>query len=147
MIKEIIELIKLDIPIEPVPASRPRFTRFGHAYDAPKYRQFKKQVKIIIDNSYNGKLINSSAVAVEYYFYRPVQKSLSKKERFRRINNLVRPIVKPDLDNYVKAIQDCLIQHILSDDNEIVSMHAEKLYSDKPHIRVVIRKLDDINAK
>lgn len=76
-----------------------------------------------------------------FEFYRPVQTSISKKERARRLSGVHRPTVKPDLSNYIKALEDGLNGIIWIDDNQIVQIVAEKFYADQPHLTVEIKEL------
>ena len=73
-------------------------------------------------------------------FYRPVQESISQKERSMRLSGVHRPTVKPDLDNYIKSASDALNGIIWEDDNLIVSLQAEKFYSERPYLVVEIRE-------
>lgn len=73
-------------------------------------------------------------------FYRPVQASISIKERSRRLSGVHRPTVEPDLDNYIKSTSDALNGILWADDNLIVSLQAEKFYSERPHLVVEIRR-------
>lgn len=77
-------------------------------------------------------------------FHRPVQASLSQKERARRLSGIHRPTVKPDLSNYIKALEDGLNGIIWIDDNRIVQIVAEKKYSDRPHIVIEVNKVDEV---
>lgn len=135
-------MISLNIPIEPVAASRPRITKYGN-FDTKKYKQFKKDMNYWLSFNYKDKLIEKKPIMMDYTFYRPIQSRLSKKEHDRRKNNVVLPIVKPDLDNYVKAVQDCLTGNVIGDDNIVVESHSRKLYSEEPHIEVQITVLGD----
>ncbi|WP_279074657.1 RusA family crossover junction endodeoxyribonuclease, partial [Ligilactobacillus animalis] len=88
--------------IEPVEQARPRATRYGRSirvYDPPKVSKYKKQLSQLVRSQYKGEPLDG-AIEVEITFYRQVQKSLSKKERARRLSGEHRPTVKPDLDNY-----------------------------------------------
>jgi Holliday junction resolvase RusA-like endonuclease len=134
--------IRLEIPIAPVPASRPRFRRNGHTYDAKKYRDFKLTVKSWLIHHTSGRLIKNTSLTVKYEFYRPIQSSISKKEHHRRAINAVKPVTKPDVDNYVKAMQDCLVGTVIEDDNIITDISASKRYSEKPRIVITISKTE-----
>lgn len=136
-------MIRLEIPIAPVPASRPRVTKTGHAYDTKQYSKFKKDVNYWLAFNYKDEPLADVPLMVRYEFYRDIQSSISKKEHHRRAINAVRPIVKPDLDNYVKAIQDCCTGHLWQDDNLIVDSRSAKYYSETPHIIVEVTKLGD----
>lgn len=81
------------------------------------------------------------AIAVDVVFYRPVQKSISKIERKRRLTGESLPVVKPDIDNYVKAILDALNGVAFKDDSQIIALNAKKLYSDKPRTEIEIKEI------
>ncbi|QDP59691.1 MAG: hypothetical protein Unbinned2990contig1001_11 [Prokaryotic dsDNA virus sp.] len=52
---------------------------------------------------------------------------------------------KPDIDNLVKFVMDSLsgINGFFLDDNQIVSVFAEKIYSDKPRTEIMIVDIDE----
>ena len=138
-------MVRFEFDIEPVEQARPRAVRFGKGvrmYDPKKVATFKRQLGMLakqqmIDRGlepYDGPL------EVRMEFYRPVQTSISKKERARRLSGIHRPTVKPDLDNYIKSTSDALNGIIWADDNLIVSLVAEKYYTDKPHLVVEVDK-------
>lgn len=139
--------MKFEFDIEPVEQARPRATRMGkeiRLYDPKKVAIFKRQLGMLarqqmLDRGlepYDGPL----EVCME--FHRPVQTSLSKKERARRLSGVHRPTVKPDLSNYIKALEDGLNGIIWVDDNRIVQIVAEKKYSDRPRIVIEVNKVD-----
>lgn len=131
------------LDIEPVEQARPRAVRRGKRigmYDPPKVSKFKRELRQLAknrfgDDSFDGEL------SVEIKFYRPIQKSLSKKERTRRLSGAHRPTVKPDLDNYIKSTLDALNGILWTDDARIVNLHAHKYYSDDPHIEITVTEL------
>ena len=129
--------------IEPVEQARPRaayIRRHVVMYDPEKVKKFKKELSQIARLHYRDDLLDG-ALEVEISFYRPVQKSLSKKERARRLSGEHRPTVKPDLDNYIKSTLDALNGILWTDDARIVDLHAHKYYSDRPRIEITVREL------
>ena len=129
--------------IEPVEQARPRAAHIGRRiimYDPEKVKKFKKELYHLAKELYHGDRADG-ALEVEIYFYRPVQKSLSKKERARRLSGKRRPTMKPDLDNYVKSALDALNGVLWTDDARIVDLHAHKYYSDRPRIEITVREL------
>lgn len=137
--------MRFEFDVEPVEQARPRATRMGKGirlYDPKKVAIFKRQLGMLarqqmLDRGlepYDGPL----EVCME--FYRPVQASISKKERARRLSGDHRPTVKPDLDNYVKSTSDALNGIIWADDNCIVGLVAKKYYAERPHLTVEIRR-------
>lgn len=109
-------------------------------YDPPKVSKFKKQLHLLACSQYKGEPLEG-ALSVKIKFYRHVQKSISKKERVKRLSGAHRPIVKPDLDNYIKSTLDALNGVIWADDNEIVELQAHKFYSDNPRIELTVHEL------
>ena len=53
--------------------------------------------------------------------------------------------VKPDIDNLIKFVMDSLsgINGFFLDDNQIVSIYAEKIYSDDPKTEILIADADE----
>lgn len=137
--------MRFEFDIEPVEQARPRATRMGKGirlYDPKKVSVFKQQLGMLarqqmLDRGlepYDGPL----EVCME--FYRPVQASLSRKERDRRLSGAHRPTVEPDLDNYIKSTSDALNGILWADDNLIISLQAEKFYSERPRLVVEINE-------
>ena len=52
-----------------------------------------------------------------------------------------RPIVKPDLDNYIKSAFDALNGVLWADDAMVVDLHAKKFYSEHPHITIEVSEI------
>lgn len=147
-LKEVVSL-RFVFKIEPQSQLRPRASRRGcHVvvYDPPKVKAFKKRLAAMAREQYHGKPL-SGPLVVSFIFYRPVQKSISKAERRRRIAGKVLPVVKTDLSNYLKATEDALNCILWADDNEIVEEHTYKRYSDMPRVEVEITRKDNINGR
>lgn len=127
--------------IEPVPQLRPRVSSRGgyvHVYDPPKVKQFKRILRSLAIDQYSRPPL-LGPLSVSLTFYRPVQRSISKTERERRLSNRSKPVVKPDVDNYVKATLDGLTGVLWHDDAQIVKIIGEKRYSDNPKITVSVK--------
>lgn len=130
--------------IEPVPQLRPRVSSRGgyvRVYDPPKVKNFKNLLRSLAVNQYaRPPLIGPLSVSLT--FYRPVQKSISKTERERRLTNRSKPVVKPDTDNYIKATLDALNGVLWHDDAQIVKITGEKRYSENGKIVITVTQLD-----
>lgn len=136
--------MKFEFDIEPVEQARPRATRMRkgiRVYDPQKVAVFKRQLGMLAKQQMldHGLEPYDGPLEVHVVFYRPVQASISKKERDRRLSGAHRPIVKPDLSNYIKATEDALNGILWVDDNCIVGLMAEKFYSEDPHLTVEIK--------
>lgn len=137
--------MKFEFDINPVEQARPRDTRMRKGirlYDPKKVAVFKRQLGMLARQQMLDRGLEpfDGPLEVCMEFYRPVQASLSRKERDRRLLGVHRPTVKPDLDNYIKSTSDALNGIIWTDDNCIVSLEAKKYYAEQPHLTVEIRK-------
>ena len=133
--------MKLRFNIEPQQQERPRATgrgKFIRMYDPPKTAKFKKQLQALATEMYHDAPLEGE-IYLKVAFYRKIQKSTSKKEHDRRVSGTHRPIVKPDLSNYLKAFEDALNGVLWKDDAMIVHEKIDKYYSDVPRIEVEIK--------
>lgn len=135
--------MELIFNIEPQQQERPRATgrgKFIRMYDPPKTAKFKRELKQLARLEMQGKDKFDSAISVTIRFFRRVQKSISKREHARRTKGHVRPIVKPDLDNYIKSTLDALNGVIWTDDAAIVELNTSKWYADDPRIEIEVKE-------
>ncbi len=136
--------IKFVVLGEPIPQGRPKFARIGNhvtAYDPARSRNYKaivrdEAIKVKPDKPLEGPL------RLEVRVYKSIPKSFSNKKRLAAINGDVLPITKPDLDNIIKGIKDAIKSIIYRDDAQVVSIKADKLYSENPSVEVVIGEVD-----
>lgn len=139
------DAVRFEFDIEPVEQARPRATRFGKGirlYDPKKVSIFKRQLGMLARQQMLDRGLDpfDGPLEVRMEFYRPVQASISKKERSRRLSGVHRPTVKPDLDNYIKSTSDALNGILWADDNLIISLQADKFYSERPRLVVEINE-------
>ena len=122
--------------ISPVPASRPRVTKYG-TYIAKTYAQYRKEMRKQIDGLSIKKFTNP--IYVETTFYMPIPKSLSIKKR--NLLNGTFCDVGGDMDNLLKALWDSLNGHAYTDDKQIVWSQEKKIYSFEPRIEILIKEI------
>nr|DAV68510.1 MAG TPA: Endodeoxyribonuclease RusA [Caudoviricetes sp.] len=119
---------------ECVPKARPRFSKYGHIYTTPKTRAYENIVKTTaIDN--NVPCI-TTALNIKIMVYKSIPKSFSKEKRRLAEMGKILPTVKPDVDNYVKAILDGLNGILFIDDKQICDLSVGKRYSNYPRVEV-----------
>ena len=133
-------MIKITIPEIPIPKGRPRFTRQGFAFTPTKTRQYEKLVKQIA-LQHRPKELLTGALKVTMLFYVPIPGSWSVIKKYKAVTGEIRPITRPDLDNYAK-VKDALKGVIFSDDSIIVEEHLHKWYSKEPKTIIVIEEVD-----
>lgn len=137
--------IKFTVLGEPVAQGRPRATTINgqvRMYDPKKSNDFKKYVRLVA-SQYAPKQLLEGPLSMTVIVYRPSLKSFSKKKAQEAEAGILRPITKPDVDNYVKGIKDALKQVIWKDDSQVVDLRVSKYYSQKPRIEVEIEALED----
>lgn len=131
------------IPGNPESQLRPRSTRYGNSirlYDPKKTANYKEYVRLTAKNQCNRQF--NGALVANISFYRQIPKSTSKKLRKLKNARIVRPTVKPDIDNMTKAILDSLNGIAWDDDSQVVSLIANKYYSDDPRVEIEITEVE-----
>jgi Holliday junction resolvase RusA-like endonuclease len=71
--------------------------------------------------------------------YRPIPKATPKYKKLLMEAGVIRPIIKPDTDNYIKLLSDTLNNILFKDDAQIVSEPVDKYYSFCPRMEFKIR--------
>ncbi len=130
--------------LTPVQQQRPRATRYGRSirlYDPKAVKQFKQAVAEEAMLTYRHQPLSGS-LAVTLVFYRPVQQSLSKVEKQRRIGGVHLPVGTPDLDNYIKSFLDALHGIYWQDDALITDIVASKRYGRQPRIEIEVKEIE-----
>ena len=106
------------IPVNPVPASRPRVTRWG-VYYGKRHTQYMKECAVFFKTF---RLIKTFDTPVEVGLSFIVSKPKTTKRLF--------PI--GDVDNYTKLVLDELVKYkVLKDDDLVLRLFADKQFADK----------------
>ena len=132
--------ITLTIPGDPISQQRPRLFRRGrntHCFD-PQSRE-KHEVKQYIQSKLEDKEWSYPTYPkVNLFFYMPVPKSFAKEDRALAVNEKLRHIKKPDVDNLIKFYLDCMSGLVLKDDNCVSIGKAMKIYSNNPRTTIFV---------
>ena len=118
----------LSFPLEPVPASRPRVTRYGPVFYGKRYTSFRKQAESVVPEVFTGQpLTGTLEVIVTFFCKRP---KTTKREEPRG-----------DVDNYLKTL-DILNGVVWEDDDQIKRITAIKRWEDEhgPRIELYVSK-------
>src|ERR1700689_3625509 len=111
--------IYFELPIAPVAKERARTTRFG-TFTPERTKEFEQLVKLH-SRKYAPKEPFKKPVSLDCYFYL----SKPKKPKFTH------PGVRPDIDNYLKAMMDSLNGIMWKDDSLVVKIRTEKVYTNE----------------
>lgn len=136
-------MIQFTVYGEPVAQGRPRASTINgqvRMYDPAKSKDFKKYVKLVA-SQYRPPSLITGPVEMKVKIYKPSLKSFSKMKTLAAERGELRPLTKPDVDNYVKGIKDAMKSVIWKDDSQVVDLHISKWYSETPRIEVTISEI------
>jgi Holliday junction resolvase RusA-like endonuclease len=132
------QIITHQFDINPVPAARPRVSRWS-TYYPKKYTRFKKEMEAL-----TGELDTTpceNLVVVSLRFKIKIPQSWSKKKRLERENTYCNN--NSDIDNYIKAMLDSLNGVYFIDDRQVVEIFASKKYSNEPRILFTMMEMNN----
>ena len=126
-------LFELTIPVNPVPASRPRVSKWG-TYYSKTYEIFRTAMREALVRNNNTPVSIPVDVEVEAIVLKP----RTGKREFPR----------GDVDNYAKGILDSLTSHaqVWDDDDQVINLCISKRYAspdEQPRIEVKISRLKE----
>lgn len=125
---------------------RPRFTLDGHAYTPQTTKAYEKEIRQAF-RAAGGTSFGAVPVAVEIVAYYPVPKSARKSDKEAMAAGMVVPMVKPDIDNVLKAVLDGIQGDggAFRDDVQVVSVRAEKRYDRIGAEGAVVVRIRDVS--
>lgn len=132
---------RFTVPGEPVGKGRPRVTvRGGHAhgYTPAKTAQYERAVRQAYNLSYCGADALTTPVELQITAYMPIPESWPRSKKAAALAEVIKPTVKPDIDNIGKVICDALNGIAYQDDKQITALKVKKLYGAWPHVDVEI---------
>jgi Holliday junction resolvase RusA-like endonuclease len=123
---------------EPKAQARHRISQLAnHMYDPSMGLKEWLVSQIIHQLPKNFKLVDSE-IFMSLKFYRSIPKSTPKNKKILMEAGILLPSKKPDLDNYIKLVQDALNKVLYVDDSQIVLLNSEKFYSSKPRVEITL---------
>ena len=112
----------------------------GHAviYTPKKTKEFEDRIaKGYIEDG--GTMFDKDVpVKVSVLIFHGVPKSLSKKKRDELLDQLTRPMKKPDGDNVLKCVMDALNGVAYADDSQVVEFDARKFWAADDYLIVTV---------
>lgn len=121
---------------ECVAKARPRFTQYGHVYTPAKTKEYERLIKSVARE--NNIPCITTALKIDITIYKSIPASWTKKKKEQALNGELLPVVKPDIDNYVKAVLDGLNGVLFVDDKQIIELTARKKYSESAKVEVTV---------
>lgn len=143
------EVCSFTVPGVPVGKKRPRFFRRGNhvgTYNAQETEEGLFLLRASQSIREQGGMVEGP-VSVLARFVFPVPKSKSRKVRERMLSGEEPHVKKPDVDNCLKFVLDCLNGEAWKDDASVCEVYALKEYGEEPRTEVVVRRFARCEAK
>ena len=134
-------IISITIPGVPVAKGRPRVTaagRFPRVFTPAKTRRSEDLIRCEAYNAMGGSKPIDEPVSMVVTAYIQPPKSFSKKKRADAIEGIVKPVTRPDADNYAKAALDGCNAIIFRDDSLVTDLIVRKRYSERPRLVITV---------
>ncbi|MHB9950763.1 hypothetical protein CF055_17270 [Clostridium botulinum] len=132
--------MKIVIDGKPMGKQRPRFnTKTGNTYTPDKTVNYENWVKLCCKQQCEGEKLTGQIVASINAYY-TIPKSTSKKNKKDMLAGIIRPTIKPDVDNIAKVILDSLNGLAYKDDKQIVFCTISKWYGEDPRVEVILEE-------
>lgn len=132
----------MTIPGEPVAKGRGRIIKMGAHMGIKTPDRTRRYEDIIRQNAVrewgHRHPLADVAVTITVRAYRGIAASWPRKRRDGAIAGSVRPLSRPDLDNYLKSAMDGLIGVVLADDSIVVELAARKFYAADPRLEIEV---------
>ena len=135
--------IILTIPGDPIAKKRPRFARRGKfvtTYNCQETEEGKFMTIVAAQLAGKEPIPAEQAIKLTCRFHMPIPAGWSKKKRLMNASIGIRHVKRPDLDNLIKFVKDCLNGVAYHDDSQVVFLTAGKKYSDNPHTEIIIQE-------
>lgn len=135
--------MKFTIWGKPKAKGRPRLSTYGgfaRAYTLQDTIEYENLIKLsYLQASETQEPIEfDKPVILKVKAFYEIPKATSKKKRAEMLNGNIRPCVKPDIDNCLKAVLDALNKIAFKDDTQVIELYATKYYDEQPRVEVEI---------
>lgn len=132
---------------KPIAKARARFRRYGKTYDpqeAEKERwQWEVKHQLNEQGLFTGSLkLIMGPISLKAFFIMPLPKNTPKKTiKSIQEGKIIWHTKKPDKDNLIKWVQDCLNKFLWKDDGQVCLTVEMKYYGLKPRTEIEIREI------
>lgn len=131
-------MIEFKVYGKPQGKARPRFNSMTHrTYTPAKTRSYEHEIAVCYKEA-NGPMFPADVyVGISIRALFPVPVSWPKKKRELVRMGTIKPTVKPDVDNIIKAVLDGLNGVAYEDDKQVIHVSASKAYTNSTPMIVV----------
>jgi len=130
--------MRIIVPGKPIAQARPRFYRKGNYVGT--YNPQATEAGLWLSKAYEQVTDRfEGPLRLHMAFIMPIPKAWSKKQRAQLIEKTAYHNKKPDIDNLIKFVFDCLNGMAWKDDSQIAVIYALKLYGENPKTEIIIK--------
>ena len=125
----------------PVAKGRPRLSTrggFARAYTPAKTKHYEDMIRCEAVDAMGDRPPIEEAVSVVITAFVAPPKSMAKKRRVDALDGLVKPLTRPDLDNYAKAALDACNAIVFRDDSYVTDLIVRKRFSERPRMTITV---------
>lgn len=127
-------MITFDVMGVPIAKARPKFARRGKFVSTYNPQESEEGMWLTKAMAAMPKAPITGPITLMCEFYFPIPQSWSKKKQKAAASGELYHTKKPDLDNLVKFVKDCLNGVAWLDDAQVMAIFATKHYT-KQHIQ------------
>ena len=132
-------MITFEVPGVPIAKARPKFARRGKFVSTYNPQESEEGMWLVKAMAAMPKEPIIGPIALTCVFFFPIPQSWSKKKQKAAADWSLRHTKKPDLDNLVKFVKDCLNGVAWLDDAQVFRLLTEKHYTKHaPRTEVII---------
>lgn len=139
-------MITIELAGPPMGKERVRVTRTGHAYTPERTLNYEARLAHAAQLAMAGRAPMEGPLEVSIEIYMPVPESKPKKWKAAALSGELRPVKKPDADNFAKVLDACNLI-VWADDSQIVELHVSKFFSDRPRFVARVSELGKDNGQ
>ncbi|MCW4115628.1 RusA family crossover junction endodeoxyribonuclease [Aurantimonas sp. MSK8Z-1] len=126
---------------QPRGKERPRFSKAsGAVYTPQKTQSYEAALKFAAQQVMGDRPPLEGPLELDIVAVMPVPKSWPKRKRADALANRIRPISKPDWDNFGKVL-DAGNLVLWIDDSQVVDGRVRKHYGEKPGMWITVRPI------
>lgn len=127
--------IKYRIDGKPEGKARPRFAN-GHAYTPGKTKDYERAIALGYKAAGGKKKGGYITVNVVACYKIPKSETKARREMMR--SGILKPALKPDIDNVLKAVLDGFNGTAYGDDKQVIRIAGTKVYGDDPFLEIEV---------
>lgn len=134
-------IVSITIPGPPVAKGRAKLRRRGafvQSYTPAKTRHYEDLIRCEALDAMGGRPAIDEPCSVTVTAYVPAPKSLRGQKRIEAMEGSIKPVTRPDLDNYAKCALDGCNAILFRDDSLVTDLIVRKRYSERPRLTITV---------